>query len=255
MGEDVNTGTARDEAPIRTVPDGTRVYAIGDIHGCADRLRALHERILQDCRNADAKGPAATRRVIVYLGDYIDRGPDSRGVIELLTSTPLAGFERIHLKGNHETFMTDILDGAGELSLWLVNGGAATLRSYGIDQLAVAAGIAGVRDALLHQVPAAHLEFLQALRFSHVEGDYVFVHAGLRPGVAIEAQDPYDLMWIRAPFLHSDADHGKIVVHGHTPSAEPVLRANRIGIDTGACMGGNLTALVLDGAERRFLQV
>jgi serine/threonine protein phosphatase 1 len=246
---DARTGPA---AGIRT-PADTQVYAIGDSHGCVDRLEALHATILAD----SAERPDG-RRVAVYLGDYVDRGPDSRGVIDLLVEAPLPGFERIHLMGNHESFLCDFLAGRGDLMLWMMNGGDATLRSYGVDPAvprAEADATGWLRAELLARMPETHRQFLDGLCLSHVEGDYLFVHAGVCPGVPLDAQAPDDLLWIRGPFLDSDAEFGKVVVHGHTPERVPQVRANRIGIDTGACYGGPLTALVLEGAERRFLQV
>ena len=246
------------QAVRATVPEGARVYAVGDSHGCADSLRALHQEILEDSARADAAGPRATRRVVVYLGDYVDRGPNSRGLLDLLIEEPLPGFEAIHLLGNHEAFMRRFLDGENVVEIWMLNGGTATLRSYGLDVAkltgtADAAG--GLRAALTAAVPEAHRAFLDGLALSHVEGDYFFTHAGVRPGVPLEVQHEEDLIWIRESFLASTADHGKVVVHGHTSTAEPAVRSNRIGIDTGACYGGKLTALALEGEERRFLQV
>ncbi len=230
------------------VPPGTRVYAVGDCHGGLEALRRLRSRIVADSARADDAGPPAQRRVVVYLGDYIDRGPDSRGVLDLLIGEPLADFETVHLLGNHETFMRGFLDGEDVASVWMMNGGAETLRSYGLDPLAP-------RAALISAVPEEHRAFLDSLALSHIEGDYFFVHAGIRPGVPLEHQEENEMLWIRGPFLDSTANHGKVVVHGHSVAREPESRANRIGIDTGACYGGKLTALVLEGARRRFLQV
>ena len=243
-----------------TVPPGTRVYAVGDCHGCLEALRGLRAAIAADSARADAEGPRADRRVVVYLGDYIDRGPDSRGVVDLLIGEPLAGFESVHLLGNHEALMRGFLDGEDVAPVWLRNGGAETLRSYGLDVAALSGLWPGgdapaLRDALIPAVPEAHRAFLDGLALSHVEGDYFFAHAGVRPGVPLERQGEIDLLWIREPFLGSTADHGKVVVHGHSAAAEVAVRANRIGIDTGACYGGKLTALVLEGSRRRFLQV
>ena len=247
-----------------TVPPGTRVYAVGDCHGCLEALRGLRAAIVADAARADAEAPRADRRVVVYLGDYIDRGPDSRGVVELLIGEPLAGFESVHLLGNHEAFMRGFLDGEDVAAVWMMNGGAATLRSYGLDVAAPTGPENGprpggdapaLRDALAAAIPETHRVFLDGLALSHVEGDYFFVHAGVRPGVPLERQGADDLLWIREPFLGSTADHGKVVVHGHSVAREPEVRPNRIGIDTGACYGGKLTALVLEGAEQRFLQV
>ncbi len=160
--------------------------------------------------------------------------------------------------GNHDRFMIRFLEGRDDPTRWAMNGGAATWLSYGVEGRAPRGTpdpAIWLRAELVYRVPQEHVAFLSGLRLSHVEGDYLFVHAGIRPGVALEEQDPEDLLWIRDQFLESNADHGKVVVHGHSPSHQPELRANRIGIDTGACYGGPLTALVLEGTERRFLQV
>lgn len=235
-----------------SVPPDTAVFAVGDIHGCANRLIALHREILR----AAAK-ISVTRRVVVYLGDYVDRGPDSRRVIDILLDDPLPSFESIFLLGNHEMFMGTFLGSNDAGAPWLMNGGEATCRSYGIEADGKRAGVLrdrALRKSLKSSVPEAHMEFLRSLRLYHTEGDYAFVHAGIRPGVPLELQDPQDLLWIREPFLGADQDFGMIVVHGHTPSPEPEMLANRIGIDTGACYGGKLTALVLVGETRRILQ-
>jgi serine/threonine protein phosphatase 1 len=242
------------------VPEGTRVYAVGDCHGCLEMLRELRAAMIADSARADADGPPASRRVVVYLGDYIDRGPDSSGVLDLLIGEPLEGFETVHLKGNHEAFMGGFLDGEDAAQVWLTNGGTETLSSYGLDVAALKGPWPEVdaptlRATLVDAVPEAHRAFVDGLALSHIEGDYFFAHAGIRPGVPLERQGENELLWIREPFLGSTADHGKVVVHGHSTTKEPEVRANRIGIDTGACYGGKLTALVLEGAERRFLQV
>jgi len=232
---------------------------VGDCHGCLEALRELRAAMVADSARADAEGPRADRRVVVYLGDYVDRGPDSRGVLDLLIGEPLAGVESVHLLGNHEAFMRGFLDGEDVASVWMMNGGPATLRSYGLDLAALngpwpGGGARALRAALTAAVPAAHRAFLDGLALSHVEGDYFFVHAGVRPGVPLADQEADDLLWIREPFLGSTADHGKVVVHGHSATAEVAVRPNRIGIDTGACYGGQLTALVLEGGQHRFLQ-
>ncbi len=242
------------------VPPGTRVYAVGDCHGGLEALRRLRSRIVADSARTDDAGPPVRRRVVVYLGDYIDRGPDSRGVLELLIGEPLTGFESVHLRGNHESFMREFLAGEDVASVWLRNGGAETLHSYGLDVAALngpwpLGDPPALRAALTSAVPKAHRAFLDGLALSHTEGDYYFVHAGVRPDVPLEAQGENELLWIREPFLSSTADHGKVVVHGHSVAREPEVRINRIGIDTGACFGGKLTALVLEGDRHRFLQV
>jgi serine/threonine protein phosphatase 1 len=245
-----------DRTPARTarVPADTRVYAIGDVHGQLDQLLALEDLIV-----ADAAEHPAGRRLIVYLGDYVDRGQDSRAVVAHLLEGPPPGFEAVYLKGNHEDVMLDFLDDPDSGANWLMNGGDTTLANYGIDIHADGPAGVGRLEHLSRRfaeaLPRDHQAFLRGLDVSHAEGDYLFVHAGIRPGVPLEAQDPHDLIWIRYPFLQSDADFGKVVVHGHTPEPQPVERGNRIGVDTGAVYGGSLTALVLDGADRRFLQV
>lgn len=241
------------------LPPGLRVYAIGDIHGCRARLAALHQAIL-----ADARGFGG-RRLLVYLGDYVDRGEDSRGVIEDLIGPPPtepgaedAAFERVFLKGNHEDFMLQALEDKTVLVPWLGNGGDQTCRAYGVEPTAPpedAGDLLGwLRDALAAALPADHLAFLRGLATSHVEGGYFFCHAGVDPRVALEKQAEHDLLWMREPFLSCKQPFGKVVVHGHTPTSSPERRANRIGIDTGACYGGKLTALVLEGDDQRFLQ-
>lgn len=235
-------------------PAGTRVYAVGDIHGQRERLVALREKILED-----AESSTEDRFVIVYVGDYVDRGPDSRGVLEMLHGNPLEGFVSVHLKGNHEDYMLRFLEGDIEAGAgWVANGGDATLASYGIDvedKWPDFTELIAWRELLVKAVPLTQRQFLESLALSHVEGDYAFVHAGIQPGVPLDAQNPHDLMWIRDDFHRSRADHGYVIVHGHSVSSKAVNKANRIGIDTGAGYGRLLTAVVLSGVERRFLNV
>jgi serine/threonine protein phosphatase 1 len=233
-------------------PTGTRVYAIGDIHGRLDLLRELHRQILDDA----ARHPA-TRRVLVHLGDYVDRGHESAGVIDELLDHPLPGFEIVNLLGNHEDSMMRFLDDLSVGPAWLYYGGIATLASYEIE----ARGqpwrdereLRRLQVELRQRLPERHLRFMQSLPLHHGEGDYLFVHAGLRPGIPLARQAREDLLWIRDEFLFSPLDHGKIVVHGHTITDMPELQSNRIGIDTGAFATGRLTCLVLDGEARAFL--
>lgn len=242
--DDATPGDAR-------VPEGTRVYAVGDIHGMSEALAALRARIA-----ADARRHGAARNVLVTIGDYVDRGPHAFDVVEQLIRDPLEGFETHHLKGNHEDFLLRFLETGEDGDLWLMNGGDATLRSYGIDVDAGMAFGADLRDLasrLRDAMPAEHLAFYRGLELLHREGDYVFAHAGVRPGVPMQRQDPADLMWIRDGFLDSDAELGAVVVHGHTITWEPEVRANRIGIDTGAFMTGRLTCLVLAGDRREWI--
>ncbi|HEY6336091.1 MAG TPA: metallophosphoesterase family protein [Alphaproteobacteria bacterium] len=237
---------------LAEVPPDTRIYAVGDIHGRADLLERLHAQIA-----ADARASSAARKRIVYLGDYVDRGMQSRQVVDLLLEGPLEGFEAVHLKGNHEEFLLRFLEDAMIGPGWFVNGGEATLYSYGVRAPELSANLGRLEH--MHRqfrelLPATHLRFFRNLARLHVEGGYLFVHAGIRPGIAPEAQRDDDILWIREVFLNDGRDHGKIVVHGHTINDEPQVRHNRIGIDTGAYATGVLTALVLEGTDRKFLQ-
>lgn len=236
------------------LPPGIRVYAVGDVHGCAGLLDRLHRLIREDAEAAQER-----RKVIVYLGDYVDRGPDSAGVIERVLAGPGPGFERVALKGNHEDMMIRFLAGEKIGPLWLYNGGGETLGSYGVAPGPVRVGAAlpdldDVRDVLEARLPETHRAFLDGLATSHVEGGYLFVHAGIRPGVPLAEQDEKDLLWIRQPFLDSPADYGYIVVHGHTPVRVPEWRPNRINLDTGAVYWGHLTAMAFHGNRRELLQ-
>ncbi|MFO0996844.1 MAG: metallophosphoesterase family protein [Alphaproteobacteria bacterium] len=239
----------RSAAPA--VAPSTRLYAVGDIHGRADLLDALHRKIEDDANAAEAD-----RKLVVYLGDYIDRGPESRRVIDRLSDRPLPHFEAIFLKGNHEAFLLRFLEDESVGQLWLHNGGAATLKSYGLDGVArPRQDFGAIQKQFRESLPATHLRFLEALQLMHVEGDYLFVHAGIRPGIALDAQDERDLLWIRDEFLHTREPFPKMVVHGHTIHPTPVFTDHRIGIDTGAFATGTLTALVLQGERKTILQV
>jgi serine/threonine protein phosphatase 1 len=234
------------------LPDGQLLYAVGDIHGRLDLMRSLLRLIEEDARAR----PRATRRTLVFLGDYIDRGGDSRGVVADLVAHQFQDFDAHFLKGNHEVFLLDFLEDPLRLEHWLVNCGQATMDSYGVDTRALAEARARPetwRQAFAAALPEAHLRFFRSLKLSVTFGDYLFVHAGVRPGVALAAQSEDDLVWIRRPFLDHTGSFGKIVVHGHTPAALPVVRPNRIGIDTGAVFSGRLTALRLEARAGAFL--
>ena len=235
---------------VPAVPAGRRIYCIGDIHGRADLLQDLQRRVVADA--ADFTGQA----VLIYLGDYIDRGLESRTVVELLYEGPPGGFEAVYLMGNHEQTLLDFLRHPREVASWLIYGGRETLFSYGVDPGAPGGrqDLEALRDALEARLPRHHLEFFESCRFLHQEGDYCFVHAGIRPGVALGDQRNEDLLWIRQDFTESEVDHGMVVVHGHSIEEEVAMRPNRIGIDTGAFYTGVLTCLVLEGEERRLLQ-
>jgi len=231
-----------------TLPPGQRAYAIGDIHGCIDQLEALHQAIAEDL----AQRPAA-EAVLVHLGDYVDRGADSAAVVaRLAAGPPIPGLRTVNLMGNHEHMMLDALSSgqAEAAELWMANGGADTLFSWGVPRQVKQAEWA-------RRIPRPHLLFLRDLALAHRQGPYLFVHAGIRPGVRLSQQARQDLLWIREPFLSAKGElagePGMVVVHGHTPGREPVVRPNRIGIDTGAVMGGVLTCVVLEADRLGFL--
>jgi serine/threonine protein phosphatase 1 len=228
---------------------GWRAYAIGDVHGCLDLLDTLLADILAD---HDSRPPA--RGLLVLLGDLIDRGPDSARVLERLRTFDWAGFKLVGLAGNHEEVLLKILNGdASEIAGWLRFGGAETLLSYGADPTALEALSPEVAQRRIAEViPKADGHFLEQLGDSMRFGDYLFVHAGIRPGVRPEQQTLRDLRWIREPFLSDTRDHGMIVVHGHTISDQVEEYGSRIGIDTGAYATGRLTALGIEG-DRRWL--
>jgi serine/threonine protein phosphatase 1 len=225
------------------LPKGHRVYAIGDIHGCAERLWALHAAIAADLEARPVEAP-----LLVHIGDYVDRGPDSAGVVaRLAAGDPIPGIPTVNIMGNHERTMIDALEGIGPSATdWMISGGREALASWGGDP-----------DAPRHTwpaaVPAEHLAFLRGLALSHRLGGYLFVHAGIRPGIAIEEQAAQDMLTIRNSFLYSEQRFGAVVVHGHTPRIAPEVRFNRIGIDTGAVFGGKLTCAVLEAATIGFL--
>lgn len=228
-------------------PEGLRLYAIGDIHGRLDLLRETHAAIAADL----VRRPCPAFRVI-HLGDMIDRGPDSAGVVEHLIEFCRDG-DAVCLAGNHDLFLTKFLSKPSAVGdQWLDNGGEEALESYGL-KLSTLKSLKQIRKAFADALPESHLHFFEALPLCERHGDYLFVHAGIRPGVPLAKQRAQDLTTIREPFLSSAADHGFVVVHGHTPAAAPVVRPNRIGIDTRAYASGRLTCLVLEGAEKGFL--
>ncbi|MBV8093369.1 MAG: serine/threonine protein phosphatase [Acetobacteraceae bacterium] len=229
-----------------SLANGHRIYAIGDVHGCATVLTAMHDLIAKDCAQRPTESVT-----IIHLGDYIDRGPDSAGVLDFLIAGPhVPGVRWVNLRGNHEQMALSALyrEWYGAGLLWLANGGRATLDSWRVPPGAQ-------RRNWIRHVPALHLRFLEGLELFHQVGSYLFVHAGLRPGTPLEQQSAHDLLWIRDSFLFWKGDFGAIVVHGHTPSAEPVVRPNRIGIDTGLVFGGRLTCVVLESDQLAFLSV
>jgi serine/threonine protein phosphatase 1 len=233
------------------LPPGRRIYCIGDIHGRLDLLEELHGMILKDCAGFDGS------KAIVYLGDYIDRGAQSKQILDLLIDQPLTGFETVHLLGNHEHAMLDFLDNpSGVGAAWLSFGGQVTCLSYGVGlgKIMMNMDLELLCEELEEKLPQSHMDFLNSMPLSHTEGSYYFVHAGIRPDVPIEDQEVGDMLWIRDEFTRSRRRHEFIVVHGHTISMEVENLPNRIGLDTGAYQTGMLTALVLEDAEQRLLQ-
>jgi len=235
-------------------PPDMRIYAIGDLHGRKDLLDRMLALIADDARVT-----RASRKLLVFLGDYVDRGPDSRAVVETVAAGPppgadWAGFRWVALAGNHEAMMLRFIEDLESAAVWLsgANGGIATLQSY-IGELPQPSGLHALQSAFLKALPPEHRHFLASLPVSHVEGDYFFVHAGVRPSIPLLHQQRLDMLWIRGEFLGSSVDYGKVVVHGHTITMAPEERINRIGIDTGAFFTGRLTALVAEGDWRGFL--
>ena len=237
------------KGPPRT-PRGRRAYAIGDVHGRLDLLEQLLDSI-----ERDVEGRPQRKTALIFLGDLIDRGPDSRGVIERLRNFRPDRLRPYFLAGNHEEVLLRLLKGErGILASWLKYGGAECMASYGFDPTKLEvrnerAALSMIRDVIPHSHASFIGSFADTLRF----GDYLFVHAGIRPGVDLSLQTQSDLRWIRSPFLEDRSDHGMIIVHGHSISTEPEFEPNRIGIDTGAYRTGRLTALALDGEDRWLL--
>ncbi|MGB7404260.1 MAG: metallophosphoesterase family protein [Pacificimonas sp.] len=234
------------------LPDGHRIYAIGDIHGRLDLLTALLDHIETDI------GSYAGETTLVFLGDYIDRGPDSAGVVARLIVGPGPGTDWVFLKGNHDDFIVKLLE-ADEVSprgfsAWLDQGGIDAMMSWGLSRSLIGSEdreevIAALREAM----PPAHIDFFTSLDLSYEVGDYMFVHAGVRPHVDLAEQKAADLLWIRDDFLTHRKPFAKHIVHGHTIATNPEFMPNRTGIDTGAYATGTLTALVLEGTEKRTL--
>jgi serine/threonine protein phosphatase 1 len=232
-------------------PAGLRAYAIGDVHGRLDLLEELLAAIERD----NASRPPA-RTWLIFLGDLVDRGPDSRGVVEHLLHLKPSFAQTVFLQGNHEEFLLRVLAGEEDVVTdWLTYGGLECAESYGVSRgWTLNATPGDVARRLQELVPDSHRTFLSNMADTFRFGDYLFVHAGIRPGVPIAEQSAKDLRWIREGFLESRADHGLVVVHGHTIVDEPEEHANRIAVDTGAYRHGVLTAVGLEGTERWFIQ-
>jgi serine/threonine protein phosphatase 1 len=236
-----------------SISPGLAVYAVGDIHGRLDLLDDLLRRIREDA----ARHPADAERALIFLGDYIDRGPASRGVVDRLLEGPIPGFTTVRLMGNHEEALLSFLDHVSDGLDWLTFGGLETLLSYGVPLRTIPSTtqqVIELRQALAEALPPSHLEFFRRCTFRHSIGDYVFVHAGVRPGIPLEKQTPTDMMWIRDDFLRSRIPlPDRVVVHGHTIVDLPQDRTHRVNLDTGAFVSGRLTCLALRGEERRFI--
>jgi serine/threonine protein phosphatase 1 len=240
-----NSRSSQNKRAAPRLPDGLRIYAIGDIHGCADLLEALLLQIDLDCTLHPSRRP-----IVVFLGDYIDRGPASREVLDLLLGCERTR-ETIFLRGNHDTFVHRFLSQPAVLDEWRLCGGLETLVSYGLEPSINPDFPEQTRLAkeLAKSIPKRHLKFLESLGLSFNCGDFLFVHAGIRPGVPIRKQREEDLLWIREEFLSCEQRFEKFVVHGHTPVRTPDIRSNRINIDTGAFATGRLTCIVIEGSS------
>jgi serine/threonine protein phosphatase 1 len=241
-----------DYGPPARVPEGRRVYAVGDIHGRADLLAKLLKQLQADALEGSYKG----QPILIFLGDYVDRGMQSKDVIDVLLGELVSPFETYFLKGNHEAAMLQFLREPSAGPRWAEFGGAETLASYGVrtprsrmvgEEWAVASADLG------RVLPAEHLRFLTTLQVSVRMGDYLFVHAGVRPGVDLDRQSEYDLLWIRDDFLNDNRPLGMTVVHGHTPATRPYRDARRVGLDTGAYLSGRLTAARFEHDSVEFI--
>jgi serine/threonine protein phosphatase 1 len=248
----MNSRDLQSELPDTTasVPDGVRVYAIGDIHGRSDLLERQHALI--DADYSTKRSPVVH---LVYLGDYVDRGPDSFNVVERLAEGPISFVNVALLRGNHEEMLLRFLDDPSVGPIWRRLGGLETLLSYGIDVEKVLKenGYPGLSEHFKSRLPAHHHALFSRLEPSMTIGDYFFCHAGVRPGIPLDQQKPDDLLWIRDEFLDASHDFGKVIVHGHTPVEQPTFGKNRINIDTGAYATGRLTCLVLEGRSSRII--
>ncbi len=233
------------------VLENMRIYAIGDIHGCHDLLTAL----LGQIATLDLVRPRVETKILVFLGDYVDRGENSKAVIDILLQVCPHGYDTVFLRGNHEEMLLNALGDNGAADFWLRNGGRQTLASYGVDGAIEPTEFAPGKliEDFTARLPQQHLEFLKNLPLTFECGDYFFTHAGIHPDKPLDQQEERHLLWIRDRFLFSNEDFGKVIIHGHTPTRDVDHAQNRIGIDTAAVYGGKLTALMLEGQEQAFL--
>lgn len=230
------------------LPEGVRIYAIGDVHGRGDLLERLFALIDEDlaCRPPQ-------RAIQVMLGDYVDRGPASRSVIDLILARA-ARHELVALKGNHDALLLGAIDDPATTGDWLMMHGIETLASYGLTSATVAGSrLSDLGRAFAAALPESHLQFFRALKPSYSCGDFFFVHAGVRPGIDLSRQAEEDLIWIRQEFLRHSGDFDKVIVHGHSPVRDVEFHPNRIAIDTAAYASGKLTALVIEGSSLRVI--
>ena len=232
-------------------PAGLRIFAVGDVHGRLDLLQAMHARIADDL----AANPPDDWRII-HLGDYGDRGPDTRGVIDHLVARRKNEPRIVTLCGNHDQSFLDFVGAGDRVRLFERFGGFETAASYGVTaDFSTPDAVRATKETLVAAMPADHLRFLAELPLTAELGDFFFCHAGIRPGVPLDEQQPDDLIWIRDEFLNDARLHPKVIVHGHTPVEEAEIMPNRAGVDTGAYRSGVLTALVIEGKEKRLLTV
>lgn len=234
-----------------SAPPGMRIYAVGDIHGRFDLLSQMHRQIMDAIRR---DRPADWR--IIYLGDYVDRGPFARQTLEFLVRSVKEDPRVIALAGNHDVGLLKFLEEPLATSLFAQNGGDATARSYGVTMRlfphdALLEGHRQLRQA----IPEEHIHFLRQLKYSACFGDFFFCHAGIRPGVPLGDQDEQDLIWIREPFHLYPELHPKLIVHGHTPKDRPEILPNRVNLDTGACFTGRLSAMMFEGRKKQLLEI
>lgn len=241
-----------------SAPDGMRLYAIGDVHGRLDLLTTMHRAIAAEISR---DRPADWRAV--HLGDYVDRGPDSRGVLDFLIAAQQRDKRNVMLAGNHDIGFLGFLDHPDPAGLFMLYGGVQTAKSYGVELTQEDRSLFGragrtlktSHAELVQAVPQSHIDFLQSLASSATYDDFFFCHAGIRPGIALEKQVRQDLLWIREVFHNHQGLHAKVIVHGHTPNRQPEIKANRVNVDTRAYESGHLTALVVDGAVKTILTV
>lgn len=239
------------ESGIIGLPNNHRLYCVGDIHGRLDLLQEVHQKIECDALNFDGA------KILVYLGDYIDRGMHSKQVIDCLLENIFFDFKKVFLLGNHEQVMLQFLlsKDASIAHDWFKFGGLSTLVSYGVNVRGIPTSkdLERLRVEFREKLPATHLDFFEHLVLNYEIGGYFFVHAGVRPKVKLQRQRPEDMLWIREEFLNSDVFHGKVIIHGHSVTEEPEIHHNRIGMDTGAYSSGRLTCAVFEGIGCNFL--